>query len=259
MPRRARESSPTDFYHIMIRGINKEKIFEKKRHKEFMLDILQQSIEELEVEIGAYCIMTNHMHLIIKGDLFEITQLMKKINIRFAMRYNKNLDRVGHVFQDRYRSENIYNDNHLLQAISYVHNNPVKAGISKEIQEYEWSSYMGYFTKTNLLISDEIRDLVFGVAGGIGALKKFHKKENNTVFIDTEEEIKILKDEIFNRMITELCLKEGIVDVSQIKRDPERIEMLTKVLLNKDSFTYREIGELLEVSKNYIYKVNIKG
>ncbi|NMA49526.1 MAG: hypothetical protein GX947_07135, partial [Tissierellia bacterium] len=96
------------------------------------------------------------------------------------------------------------------------------------------------------------------VAGGIGALKKFHRKENNTLFIDTEDEVKILKDEIFNIITTEFCLKEGIVDASQIKKDPERVEMLTKVLLDQDAFTYREIGELIEVSKNYIYKVNIK-
>lgn len=257
MPRRAREQSPTDFYHIMIRGINKEKIFEKKNHKQFMIEILNQSVEELEVEIGAYCIMNNHMHLIIKGDLFDVTQLMKKINIRFAMRYNKNLDRVGHVFQDRYRSENIYNDNHLLQAISYVHNNPVKAGITKVILDYEWSSYSEYFTKTNLIISDTIKDLVFGIAGGIRALKEFHGKECNVIFIDTEEEVKRLKDKIFNRTISEFCQKEGIIDASQIKKEPERIESLARVLLDQDAFTYREIGELLEVNKNYIYKVNI--
>ncbi|MDY0234955.1 MAG: transposase [Gudongella sp.] len=257
MPRRAREQSPTDFYHIMIRGINKEKIFEKSKHKKFMIEILSQSIEELQVDIGAYCIMDNHMHLIMKGDLFEIAKLMKKINIRFAMRYNNNLDRVGHVFQDRYRSENIYNDNHLLNAVSYIHNNPVKAGISKEIQDYEWSSYLGYFTKTNLNISDKIKDMVIELAGGVGGLREFHEKENITVFIDTEEEVKIIKDEIFNRTISGFCQKEGIRDASQIKRDPEKIDNLIKILLGQDAFTYREIAEVLEVNKNYVYKVSI--
>lgn len=258
MPRRAREKSPTDFYHIMIRGINKEKIFIKKKHKEFMIDILNQSIQEILVEIGAYCIMDNHMHLVVKGDLFEISQLMKKINIRFAMRYNNNLDRVGHVFQDRYRSENIYNDNHLLQAISYVHNNPVKAGISKQIQDYEWSSYLGYFTKTSPLISDGIKDMVIGISGSARSLKEFHDKKSNIVFIDTEEEVKKLKDEILDRTIFEFCQKEGIIDSSQIKRDQIKIDNLIKVLLGQDCFTYREIAEVLEVNKNYICKIRIE-
>ena len=132
MPRKARDQSPTDFYHIMMRGINKERIFERKQNKEFLLHLLKKDQENLEVEIGAFCIMDNHAHLIIKGSINDISQFIKKINIKFAMRYNKNLERVGHVFQDRYRSENIYNDSHLMQAISYIHNNPVKAGIIKK-------------------------------------------------------------------------------------------------------------------------------
>ena len=95
MPRRAREDSPTGFYHVMMRGVNREKIFQLEKHKKLLIEILKEKIEEVEVEIVAYCIMDNHVHIIIKSELADLSKLLKKINIKFAMSYNKDFDRVG--------------------------------------------------------------------------------------------------------------------------------------------------------------------
>ncbi|MDY0234978.1 MAG: transposase [Gudongella sp.] len=258
MPRKAREQSPTDFYHIMIRGINKEKIFEKKQHKEFLLEILKQSKENLDVEIGAYCIMNNHFHLIAKGDLSEVSQLLKKINIRFAMLYNKNLERVGHVFQDRFRSESIYNDNHLIQAISYIHNNPVKAGLTTKITDYKWSSYSEYFTKADSIISTDLKLLILDIVGGQKALEKFHANNQAVLFIDTEEDVEKLKQDIFDRVIKDYCEENGIIDASKIKNDSERMEDLVIKLLEQEVFPHREIARLLEINRNLVHSINNK-
>jgi putative transposase len=258
MPRKAREQSPTDFYHIMIRGINKEKIFDHKYNKEFLLNTLKKSKEDIDVEIGAYCIMNNHLHLIVKGELNEISQLLKSINIRFAMWYNKKFDRVGHVFQDRYRSENIYNDYHLMQAVSYVHNNPVKAGITSKVSDYKWSSYFEYFTTADSLISENIKSLIVDIAGSKKALAEFHGNDKTILFIDTKEDVEKLKQDIFDQTIKDFCDANGIIDASQIKGDSDRMENLILNLLERDIYSHREIARLLEVNRNLVHAINSK-
>ncbi|QSX05640.1 hypothetical protein JYG23_13370 [Sedimentibacter sp. zth1] len=101
MPRQARIKSATGIYHIMIRGINKEKIFMSSIHKN------------------------------------KILEIVKKINVKYAMYYNKVEKRYGHVFQDRFKSEAVEDDNYLIGVLRCIHNNPVKAGIVKNIEEYK--------------------------------------------------------------------------------------------------------------------------
>ena len=256
MSRKAREQSPTDFYHVMIRGINKEKLFENKQHKQFLIDLLKKDQEDSGVEIVSFCIMDTHAHFILKGNLTEISQFIKKINIRFAMRYNSTYGRVGHVFQDRFRSENIYNDNHLFQAISYVHNNPVKAGIVGKVSDYKWSSYQEYFTETDSIVSENIKSLILDIAGSKRALKEFHKNNQSILFIDTKVDIQNMKNFIFDDILKDYCEKNGINDASQIRYIPEKIDNLIIRLLNQNIFTHREIADLLEVNRNLVHILN---
>ena len=91
--------------------------------------------------------MDNHVHLLINADLDLMADALKRTNIKFAMRYNKKYDRVGHVFQGRYKSEVINTEQYLLGVIRYIHNNPVKAEIVAEAGDYKWSSYNAYMGK----------------------------------------------------------------------------------------------------------------
>ena len=258
MPRKARELSPTDFYHIMMRGINKERIFEKKQNKEFLVYLLKNDQEDFDIEICAFCIMDNHAHLIVKGNLNDISEFIKKINIKFAMSYNKSLERVGHVFQDRYRSENIYNDNHLMQAISYVHNNPIKAGLVKNISDYKWSSYLEYFSKRDSIVSQNMKSLVLDVVGSKKSLQESHKDSQFILFIDTEDDIEKTKQDIFDKIIKDFCEENCIIDASQLRIDPEKMENLIKKLLEQKAFSHREIAGLLEVNRNLVHSLNNK-
>lgn len=88
--------------------------------------------------------MDNHVHLIVKGEISNLSRAIKRLNISYAMKFNKKADRVGHVFQDRYRSEVIVDEPYLLHVTRYVHNNPIKAGIASHPWGYRWSSYQEY-------------------------------------------------------------------------------------------------------------------
>ena len=103
MPRNGRRKSSSDFYHIIIRGINREHIFETNRHKEKLIKFLKEKEVET-VEIYAYCIMSNHLHLLLHGPLKDISEYMKAVQTAYALYYNRKMERSGYVFQNRFKS-----------------------------------------------------------------------------------------------------------------------------------------------------------
>ncbi len=127
MSRQARIQSPTDYYHVMMRGNNRESIFGKDEQKRFFLESLKMQGEDQTIDIVAYCIMDNHVHIVVKANIIDLAKAIKRINIKYAMNFNQKRDRIGHVFQDRFKSEAIEDDKYLIQAIRYIHNNPVAA------------------------------------------------------------------------------------------------------------------------------------
>ena len=147
MPRQARKKSQTGIYHIMLRGINGQQIFADSEDYEKFLEILKDCKAISEFEIFAYCLMSNHIHLLLKEVKEPIDQIMKRIATRFVYWYNIMYQRVGHLFQDRFKSEPVENDEYFLTVIRYIHQNPVKAGICKKPQDYTFSSYNEFFKK----------------------------------------------------------------------------------------------------------------
>ena len=105
MPRQARRKSKSGIYHIMLRGINQQQIFEDSEDFEKILQILKDCKAVSEYKLFAYCLMGNHIHLLVQEDKEPIEQVMKRIATRFVYWYNIKYQRVGHLFQDRFKSE----------------------------------------------------------------------------------------------------------------------------------------------------------
>lgn len=156
MPRNSRRKSASDFYHIIIRGINREQIFGSNRHKEKMFQFLQEK-EVPTVEIFAYCIMSNHMHLLLRGPLKDISEYMKGIQTSYALYYNRKLERNGHVFQNRFKSFPVESEEYLWQCFYYIHLNPVKAKITEDMKRYQYSSAQEYLYEKKGLIQEKAR------------------------------------------------------------------------------------------------------
>lgn len=144
MPRNARMKSESGIYHIMVRGINRQNIFTDTADRYKFLDIVQQYKAKCGYSLFAYCLMDNHVHLILKEGEEPLEGLMKRIGVSYVSWYNGKHNRIGHLFQDRYKSEVIEDDRYMLEVIRYVHQNPVKAGITAEPGSYPWSSYTEY-------------------------------------------------------------------------------------------------------------------
>ena len=146
MPRKPRLQSSTDYYHVMMRGNNKEKIFISSAQKNFFLDCLNQLNNDGLINIVAYCIMDNHVHLVVKADIVDLSNYLKKVNTKYAVTFNNLHKRVGHVFQGRFKSEVICDESYLTNVIRYVHTNPIRAKVTNNAKDYKWSSY-NEFTK----------------------------------------------------------------------------------------------------------------
>lgn len=154
MPRQARLKSESGIYHVMLRGINQQVIFEDEEDNRKFLEVLNDCKAVSGYKLFAYCLMGNHVHLLIKVEKEELEQIFKRIGGRFVYWYNGKYSRVGHLFQDRYKSEPVETDEYFLTVLRYIHQNPINAGLSRTVDEYSWSSYHEYVTPKKEQLTD---------------------------------------------------------------------------------------------------------
>lgn len=147
-PRRI--SFPEALYHISSRGNNCENIFVDNLDKLRYLKILKKYKDRFHFYIYAYCLMSNHIHLLLRTKEGNISKIMHSINTSYTVYFNKKNNRKGHLFQGRYHSIIVDKEEYLLALIRYIHLNPVRARIVQFAQEYFWSSYREYLSNLKL-------------------------------------------------------------------------------------------------------------
>jgi putative transposase len=145
MARQARQLSESAIYHVMMRGINRDAIFLEDEDRQRFLDLLNVVRQTSGCLVLAYCLMPNHVHLVLQTTAEPIGTVIKRLGVRYAGWFNRKYERVGHLFQDRFKSIPVEDDAYLVTLLRYVWNNPVEAGLSKFSDTYPWSSrrYLG--------------------------------------------------------------------------------------------------------------------
>lgn len=143
MARQARKKSSTGVYHIMLRGIDKRDLFLDDEDRKKFKDIFVKAIDEGRFDLYGYCLMGNHVHLLLKA-MEDPGIIMKRITVSYVWWHNDKHERTGHLFQNRYLSEPVEEEDYLLTVLRYIHQNPFKAGMVKSIKDYHWSSYDQY-------------------------------------------------------------------------------------------------------------------
>jgi len=132
--------------------VNHCHLFEEQEDYEKMLVLLATAKEDLPLLIHAYCLLSNHVHLLVQAPSSEdIAQAMRMVLGPYANWFNRKYLRSGALIANRYRSECVEDDRYLLALVRYIHQNPVAAGASRRIGDYRWSSYREYSTGTRLL------------------------------------------------------------------------------------------------------------
>ncbi len=132
----------------MNRGRHGEAVFESKDDYHLFLDILHEAIDLFCLRISAYCLMSNHYHLLVQTPEGNLSRCMRHINGVYTQRFNIGHGLDGQLFRGRYKAILVGEDSYLLQLVRYIHKNPQRAGMVKSVELYEWSSHKGYRSKT---------------------------------------------------------------------------------------------------------------
>lgn len=248
MPRRARVISSTGIYHIILRGVNQQQILEDKEDYEKFIEVLKDYKEISGYKLYAYCLMGNHLHLLIKEEKETLAQIFKRTGGRYVYWYNNKYRRVGHLFQDRYKSEAVEDDSYFLCVLRYIHQNPVKAGLVKIISDYPYSSYHSYMEpKENQLVDI---DFVMSIMNK-EQFEEYHNKTNEDQYLDIKDRTYRVTDEEAKNIIYTVSKCNNIQEFQLLETEVRNRYISS---LAKERLSVRQISRLTGVSKGIVEK-----
>ena len=141
MPRLARLDAPGALHHIMIRGIERRKIFRNDKDREDFLDRLSTLLPKTETSCYAWVFLPNHTHFLFRTGTIPLATLMRRLLTGYAVSFNRRHKRHGQLFQNRYKSIVCQQDVYLRELVRYIHLNPIRAGIVRTLTELNKYDY----------------------------------------------------------------------------------------------------------------------
>jgi putative transposase len=266
IPRNAREKSKSGIYHVMLRGTNRQEIFHDDQDYLRFLETLELVKGKTGLKVYGWCLMTNHVHLLIGEGKEEISLVMKRLGVSFVYYYNWKYYTIGHLFQDRFRSEKVEDDAYLMTVIRYIHQNPVKTGLVKRTLDWRWSSCHGYYGDRNFPPGLLNTELILGLFSNQtdSAVKRFREFDEETNQ-DQSRPIKTNQDQCLDETlkvrlndaeakleIKKLLSGYDIVEIKSLTK-AERDRILTKIE-DIEGITQRQAARILGISPNLIFK-----
>ncbi len=142
MPRMARLLLKNSCYHIITRGNQKQDVFMEEADYKRYFKVLTKYTKRFKAKLYSFCLMPNHIHLLLEPEVPEkLAKLMQGLNLSYTLYFNRKYNKIGHLWQDRFLSKVITKDAYLLDCISYIEANPMRANMVTHLQDYTWSSY----------------------------------------------------------------------------------------------------------------------
>ena len=254
MPRRAREKSKSEIYHIIMRGINRQTIFEDEEDCDQFLQTLQRYKEKSRYKVYAYCLMGNHVHLLLKIEVEPLEQVMRRICGSYVYWYNNKYQRVGNLFQDRFKSEPVEDDQYFQIVQRYIHQNPVKAGLVKQVEEYKWSSFHEYVKQANLVYVNFLLEMISNDREtAIQKLVKYTNEVSEHICLDIDNEVKLqIKDEEARVIIKTVCNIKNAIDLQNL--DVLRRNTYLRTLKKDYNLSIRQIERLTGINRGIVLK-----
>ena len=254
IPRVARKNLDTPYIHVMVQGVNKEYIFYKNEYIEKYLNIIKENKENYNFTVMAYCIMNNHSHfLIYTEDINDLSKFMHKTNLLYAQMYNREENRCGVLFRNRYRAEPIYDKRHLINCIKYIHNNPVKAKLVSKCEEYKYSSYKDYKNNSGVAKSKIVKE-TFGSECNFSEL--FYEVADIKFMDIDNESIEEKKEYIVNGI--RKFKKDYCKEMAEILANRNLLKELISYLNSEFKIKYIEIRNFLEIPRGTMDSLKTK-
>lgn len=244
MSRTARRVSESGYFHVIIRGNGKQQIFEETNDCRYFLNILEKYSKETGVGICAYCLMGNHVHLLVHDKANVLSLFMQKLEVSYASFFNWKYGRTGHLFQGRFNCDPAEDDSQLLTVFRYILRNPLKAGIGSPAG-YPWSSY-NLYGKDSFLDDALLRELL----NDYEYLEEFVMDPKESGIVETEQ--KRLSDTAAKQIMRNLIGVESGSIIQSFERNKR--DAAIKALLDA-GLSERQVSRLTGISRYIIRRI----
>lgn len=255
MPKQLRTYSNSKTYHIIFKGIDNQNIFYENQDREIFLDQLLITKKKFEYKVCAYCLMDNHVHMVIIIDDMFLSKAMQSLIIRYAHYFNKKYKRIGPFLQNRFKSKNIENQMYFIEACRYVHRNPKNAEIC-EVEKYEWSSYKEYIGKSKIV---DKKILLHYFNNQINEFVEYTKesKLNDIEEFSEYEMIRKLTDNQLAEIIKRKFQIDSISDIPIFFKEKDNIELkkYIKEISNIKGTNITQVARVIRVERRRINKM----
>ena len=266
MARVARIYSESGIYHVILRGINRQKIFAHDEEKEKFVSILQryfagddippQKRKNYQGRLFAFCILDNHIHLLMEESKLGISNLMQRISTAYAIFFNRRHGRSGPVFESRYTSRAVEGNRYFTNALKYIHNNPVAAGIVKKASAYAWSSMTMYISGCVKFLAQKFVLCNFDSSKFEPAVKSPYSKDDllECSWPERVSDFTVLK--IFNNLcrkynIKKMDIGDNITLQKVLVEKLYKIKGITKVQISRVlNFTLYKLSKIISMLHN---------
>ena len=284
MARPVRMNFPDTYYHVLSRGNERREIFRADDDYERFKATIGRMVGRFDIEVHGYVLMGNHYHLLIRTRYANLSRAIQWLGLTYSMWFNRRYSRTGHLFQGRFKSFVIENDRYFTAMCLYIHRNPVRAGIVKDLLDYPWSSYPAYVNQEKKRKEPWLTtSIVLGMYGGsrqnfVEAQLDHAEEEGNLLdelryglylgselFVQEWQERLLaerhrekpqarsaLEDQDISLAVGKVFLKLGVENPSSLLRPrrrekrPER-DLAIYILCSLGVFTHQEIGRTFGV------------
>ncbi|WP_188456624.1 transposase [Virgibacillus oceani] len=252
MPRKLRKKSYNGIYHVMLRGINKQIIFEDDEDRFRLLETVKRIKDNNGMEVFSYCLMDNHIHLLMKETEETVSKAVQRISSSYVYWYNNKYERSGHLFQGRFRSENVENFTYFLTVMRYIHQNPVKAGLAANVFECKWTSIFEY-VGSNHLVDVDLGLSLFSSdrSKAIELYSAYMQITNEDECLDDFDGIRMPDSEVRNYLV-ELGVSNSSILQQMEKKTRDSIILELKKL---KGVSIRQLSRVTGISKSAIDRV----
>ena len=257
MLRAARKQCESGVYHVILRGVNKQIIFEEREDFFYFEGILKRYREEDEFKLFSVCLMDNHVHILMREGTQKLSMTMKKIENTYVYWYNRKYERAGHLFQNRFISEPVLSDRQFMATARYIFNNPVKAGLVAKAEEYPWSNY-SLKSKTALekrggrkMIKTDILEVIemFGDDREYSTFMSLNTDEKVAEYDDFVPQRPVFDDETCIERLRLISACKNISDFNEMSMDKKQ-DCVIK--LKREGATIRQLSRVTGLSKSMV-------
>lgn len=244
MARKPRVHFPNAFYHVIVRGNQKQDVFLDQRDRRSYLLYLAEYKARFQFHLYAYVLMTNHVHMLIEVESTPLSKIMQALQFRYTQYFNRRYGKAGHLFQGRYTAMVCDKDAYLLELVRYIHLNPVRSNLTPNPEGYPWSSHANYLGKAKDNLLDV--DFVLGQfsASKSNALRQYKQFVLDGLHLAHEPKYYDLKDQRF------LGTNDFVKRLPNIRE----IEIPYSIHIPIEDIV-REVGNLVETTRDRMHSM----